>query len=40
MFSAPSGFTLNAIDMDYNPNGGVTGNMQCNLTTLDQVFVY
>ena len=39
-FSAPSGFSLNAIDMDYDPNGGVTGNLQCNLTTLDQVFVY
>jgi hypothetical protein len=39
-FSVPSGYALNAIDMYFDPNGGVSGNLQCNLTTLDQVFVY
>jgi hypothetical protein len=39
-FAAPSGFSLNAIDMLFLPNGGITGNMQINLTSPDQVFVY
>ena len=36
----PSGFSLDAIDMNYNPAGGVTGNLQFNIITVDQVFVY
>jgi hypothetical protein len=39
-FGAPSGYSLNAVNMDFDPNGGVSGNIECNLTTLDQVFVY
>ncbi len=38
-FSAPSGFSVTAIDM-WQTLVGVTGNMSINLTSPDQVFVY
>jgi hypothetical protein len=40
LYAAPSGSPVNAVDMEYTTGGGFSGNLQINLTTLQQIFVY